>query len=189
MADIARAAGVSLKTVEAIFGTKAKLLAAVRDVSIVGDDEAVPLAERAWFTEMLEEPDPRRQVELLVQNTLVIKQRTAALNEVIRRAAQLDPELANLWHTFQEQLTADQRKLAQSLAANGALRNGLDVVAATETIVTLNHPSLYYLAVVDRGWSPDQFERWVTDALVRQLLPRRLGRASKDRSGPRPGKR
>ena len=61
LADIARGAGVSLKTVEAAFGTKAKLLAALWDVSVVGDDEAIPLAERAWFQEMLKEPDARRQ--------------------------------------------------------------------------------------------------------------------------------
>lgn len=182
MADIARGAGVSLKTVEAIYGTKAKLLAALRDVSIVGDDEPIPVTERAWFKEMLAEPDPRRRLELLVQNTLPIKQRAAALNEVIRRAAQFDPELAVLWHDFQDGFTADHRKVAESLAAQGALRNGLNVDAAAETIVMLNHPAFYYLAVVDRGWSPDQYERWVTDALIRQILPRRLGRAPKGRS-------
>ena len=60
MGDIARAAGVSVKTVEAAFGTKARLLTALRDVTIVGDDEAIPLAGRPWFREMLEEPDHRR---------------------------------------------------------------------------------------------------------------------------------
>src|SRR5919206_1136035 len=58
MTDIARAAGVSVKTVEAIFGTKARLLKVLRDVTIAGDDEAVPLAQRPWFREIMEEPDP-----------------------------------------------------------------------------------------------------------------------------------
>ena len=88
MGDIARAAGVSVKTVEAAFGTKASLLTAVRDVTIVGDDEAVPVAGRPWFREMLEEPDPRRQLERFAQLSCQIKHRTAALNEVIRRAGQ-----------------------------------------------------------------------------------------------------
>jgi AcrR family transcriptional regulator len=97
MGDIAQAAGVSLKTLEAIFGTKAKLLSALRDVSIAGDDEAVTLAERAHFREMLEEPGPQRQLALFAQISCRIKHRTAALNEVIRRAAQADGEIGELW--------------------------------------------------------------------------------------------
>lgn len=170
MGDIAQAAGVSIKTVEAVFGTKARLLTALRDVTIAGDDEAVPVAERAWFKEMLDEPDPRRQLELHVQNTMRIKQRTAALNEVIRRAAQPDPEIGELWQVFQRQFMQDQRRVAESLAAKGALRDDVDVNAAAEIIRLLNHPSVYYLAVLDCGWPDERFERWLTDAFIRQLL-------------------
>ena len=75
MGDIAKAAGVSVKTIEAIFGTKAKLLSTLWDISIVGDDEAIPLAERARVREMLEEPDARRQLALHARNGCRIKRR------------------------------------------------------------------------------------------------------------------
>jgi AcrR family transcriptional regulator len=171
MGDIAQAAGVSIKTVEAIFGTKANLLTALRDVAIVGDDEAIPLAERTWFQDMLEEPDPRLQLEILARNTCQIKRRTAALNEAIRRAAQTDSEIAELWRVFQDQFMEDQRKVAERLVDRGALREGLDAAYAAEIIGMLNHPSVYYLAVVDRGWSEELFEHWLVDALNHQLLP------------------
>lgn len=170
MGDIARAAGVSIKTVEASFGTKARLLTVLRDVTIAGDDEAIPVAQRAWFQEMLDEPDPRRQLELHVQHTMRIKRRTAALNEVIRRAAQADPEIGELWRVFQDQFMADQRLVAESLAAKGALRPGLDADGAAETIWALNHPSFYYLMVCEHGWTEAYFERWQTEAAIRQLL-------------------
>jgi AcrR family transcriptional regulator len=170
MADIAQAAGVSIKTVEAIFGTKARVLAAVRDVSIVGDDAEVPLAERAPFQEILQEPDPRQQLVLFARLTCQIKRRTAALIEVIRRAAPVDPEIGALWREVQQQFMADQRRVADRLAARGALREGLEVADAAETLGLLNHPSVYYLAVVERGWSEERFERWLAEALIRQLL-------------------
>ncbi len=170
MGDIAQAAGVSIKTVEAIFGTKAMLLTSLRDVSIVGDDEAIPLAERAPFQEMLNEPDPRQQLALFAQLSGRIKQRTAALIEVVRRAAQADPELGALWQGFQEQFMADQRRVADRLAARGALRPGLEVADAAETLGLLNHPSVYYLAVVERGWSEERFEQWLAEAFVQHLL-------------------
>jgi len=170
MGDIAQAAGVSIKTVEAIFGTKAMLLTSLRDDSIVGDDEPIPLAERAPFQEMLNEPDPRQQLALFARLSCRIKQRTAALIEVVRRAAQADPELGALWQGFQEQFMADQRRVADRLAVRGALREGLEAANATETLGLLNHPSVYYLAVVERGWSEERFEQWLAEAFIQQLL-------------------
>ena len=170
MGDIAQAAGVSIKTLEAAFGTKAKLLTALRDFSVVGDDEAVPVAERVWFREMLEEPDPHRQLELFARLSCQIKRRAAALTEVIRRAVRADQELGELWQVFQDQYMGDQRAVAERLAASGALRKELDVADAADIIGMLNHPSVYYLAIFDHGWSDERFEHWLGDALVRQLL-------------------
>ena len=45
---IAAGAGVSVPTVELLFGTKAAVLKAAIDVAIVGDDEPVPVLDRAW---------------------------------------------------------------------------------------------------------------------------------------------
>jgi AcrR family transcriptional regulator len=170
LAEIAQEAGVSLKTVEAAFGTKAKLLAALWDVSVVGDDEAVSLAERAWFREMLAEPDPRRQLALHARNARQIKQRVGALIEVVRVAAWSDPEIGARWRLIQDQFMENQRMVAESLAAKGALRPGLDAAGAAETLWMLNHPSVYCLAVFERAWSDDRYEDWLADAFIHQLL-------------------
>ena len=44
---IAAEAGVSVPTVELLFGTKTRLLKAAIDVAIAGDDEAVPVLDRS----------------------------------------------------------------------------------------------------------------------------------------------
>ena len=48
MRAVAADAGVALPTVELVFGTKAKLLKAVVDAAIGGDDEPVPMLDREW---------------------------------------------------------------------------------------------------------------------------------------------
>lgn len=48
MRAVAADAGVALPTVELVFGTKAKLLKAVVDVAIAGDDEPVPMLDREY---------------------------------------------------------------------------------------------------------------------------------------------
>ena len=51
MRAIADAADVSVPTVELLFGTKAQLLHVVIDVAVAGDDEPVPVLNRAWAAE------------------------------------------------------------------------------------------------------------------------------------------
>src|ERR1700757_4096441 len=48
MRAVAADAGVALPTVELVFGTKARLLKAVIDTAIAGDDEPVPMLARQW---------------------------------------------------------------------------------------------------------------------------------------------
>src|SRR5271169_6333541 len=50
MRAVAADAGVALPTVELAFGTKARLLKAVIDTAIAGDDEPVPMLARRWAT-------------------------------------------------------------------------------------------------------------------------------------------
>lgn len=170
LADIAQAAGVALKTVQAVFGTKAKLLSALWDVSVVGDDAAIAVAQRAWFREALAEPDARRQLQLVARHGVQVKRRVGALAEVIRRAAPADPEIAALWQQMQDQFLENQAMVAQSLAAKGALRADLEVPEAAEQLWTLNHPALYHLLIYERGWSEERYESWLADAFIRQLL-------------------
>ena len=48
MRAVAADAGVAVPTVELAFGTKARLLKAVIDTAIAGDDEPVPMLAREW---------------------------------------------------------------------------------------------------------------------------------------------
>src|ERR671928_346257 len=60
VASIAREAGVAPKTVYVAFETKSGLLRALWHLLLRGDSEDVPIPQRAWYLEVLEEPDPER---------------------------------------------------------------------------------------------------------------------------------
>ena len=68
MAEIAEEAGVALKTVYAAFETKSGVLRALWNVLLRGDEADVPVMDRAWYREVLEEPDPERQLRLNARN-------------------------------------------------------------------------------------------------------------------------
>jgi AcrR family transcriptional regulator len=170
MAEIAAAAGVALKTVYAAFETKGGLLRALWNVLLRGDDDDRPVQDRAWYLEALEEPDPRRQLQLNARNSRAVKTRIAGVLEVIRDAAPLDPEIEALWARIQSDFYDNQRAIVQSLDAKNALRPGLGVTEASDILWTLNHPDTWQLLVGQRRWSAEQYEQWFGDTAAAQLL-------------------
>lgn len=169
--SIADHAGVAPETVYAVFGTKHALLSSVVDVSIVGDDEPLPLLERLWVQEMRDEADVRRRLLILTKNGSEILARVSPIYEVLKSAAAAEPQVASLWERQKSQRFAGQRELVRIVGASKAFREGLTVRQAADIVFTIGSPETYQLLTADRGWSAARFERWYADTLVRLLLP------------------
>jgi AcrR family transcriptional regulator len=170
MAAIAAEAGVALKTVYVAFETKSGVLRALWHLLLRGDQDDVPVGERRWYREVLDEPDPERQLRLTARNSRVVKERAGALMEVIRSAAPSDADTGALWSRIQTDFYENQRLIVEALHSRKALRRGLGVTRAADILWTLNHPDLWQLLVGTRGWTPDEWEQWFGDAACSQLL-------------------
>lgn len=170
MDAVAAGANVSLKTVYNAYTSKSGLLRAVWDLSLKGDLDDAPVAERPWYTALMSEPDPQRQLAMTAENSRVVKTRIGPMLKVIRDAASVDDDLAALWELIQTDFWANQRAIIESLASKGALHPGLDIERATDLLWTLNHPDVWLLLVDRRGWSPTEWETWFAEACREQLL-------------------
>jgi AcrR family transcriptional regulator len=170
MSAIAEEAGVSLKTVYLAFDTKPGLLRALWQFVLVGEDNDAPVAQRSWYRDVVEETDPVRQLQLNARNSRIVKQRAAALMRVIRDAAPADADLGALWRTIGTEFHANQRVIVKLLHDHKALRRGLGVERGGDLLWMLNHPDVWQLLVVERGWSPRRYERWLADTSCEQLL-------------------
>ena len=170
IAVIAAEAGVVPKTVHLAFETKSGLLRALWHLLLRGDEDPQPVGERGWYRAILDEPDPARKLRLTARVSREVKERAAGLMEVIRDAASVDRDAGELWGRIQSDFYENQRGIVESLADKGALRSELDVGRGADLLWSLNHPALYWLLTNDRGWSPRQYEQWLADTLVSQLL-------------------
>jgi len=170
MGAVAAEAGVALKTVYVAFETKSGVLRALWHLRLRGDEADVPVAGRDWYREVLEEPDPKRLLRLNARNSRRVKERAGTLLRVIRDAAPVDPDIAELWERIQAEFHHNQRAVVQRLDALGALRPGLTVATGADILWTLNHPDVWQLLVGARGWSASRYERWFADAACWELL-------------------
>jgi AcrR family transcriptional regulator len=170
MAAIAKEAGVALKTVYLAFETKSGLLRALWHRSLRGGREDVPVADQEWFRHVIEEPDPERALRLNARNSRQVKARIGALGEVIRSGAGADPDVARLARTIWKQFYENQRDVVEAISRRKGLKPGLGVDRAADILWTLNHPAVYWLLLAERGWTPEEYERWLGDITSAELL-------------------
>jgi len=170
VAEIAADAGVATKTVYLAFETKGGVLRGLWNLLLRGEQDDRPVAEQEWYREALEERDPERQLRLNARNSTQGKQRLSSVLEVIRSAASADGEIDELWQRIQSDYRENQRAIVAELAKRKALSPGLGIERAADILWTINHPNTWQLLVVQRGWTPEQYEQWSGDAACRELL-------------------
>ena len=166
--DIATAAGVARPTVFTAVGPKATILKLVVDHAMAGDSADVPVAQRRWWNEAIDEPDPRRSLALHARNLTAILGRVALLLREVESAAAYDPAVDDLWQELQRQRHAAMTMFTSSLRTKTNLRISAETAATTMWALS---PDSYLRLVRDAGWTPKRYERWLFDTLRTLLLP------------------
>lgn len=171
IAAIAQRAEVSEDLVFTLFTSKRGVLKEVMDVAIGGDDEDIPMLEREGPRAVQAATDQREQVRLFAAGITSQFDRLRPLNDLIRSAASVEPEVAAL----QDDLHLRQRRHAMTMtatwiAANGPLRDGITVEAAGSIIWTLASPEVHRMLTVHSSWTSHQYRDWLAETLVATLL-------------------
>jgi AcrR family transcriptional regulator len=167
---IGSASGIPQATIYRWFSSKKGILKALIDTSIAGDDDAVPVADRAAVRSMLDATRPDVTVAGLAAVSVAINTRTAPIYRILTSAAASDPDAAAILDELTRQRQEGQGRVAAALARAKALRPGMRAHDAGDVIHALASPELFHLLVVDRGWSAQRYQSWLAETLVVQLL-------------------
>jgi len=165
---IADQAGVAVQTVYVVFGNKRELLRQLIERTIAGDDEPVPITERAEARAVAAEPDARRRAAMDAALSGSITQRVAPIVRVASEAAASDPELAALMETVKAARRHEMIASAKIVAGADGLR--VDPAEAAATLYVLYSPQVADMLMGDYGWTPKRYEKWLARMILSAVI-------------------
>lgn len=163
-------AGVATDTVYAVFGSKRAILSGLMERQVGGDDQRIAMLDRPEPQSVRREPNQRRQLARFVAGVTDAIERSRPIDDIMRSAAAIDPEISTLRGNIQEERFRNITTLVRWLRANGPLRGERSVEEAAAIVWTLTSPEVHRLLRVERGWSSERFRDWLGDTLARTLL-------------------
>ncbi len=170
IAAIADRAGVAVDTVYAAAGRKPALLRDLVETSLSGGDEAVPAEQRAYVVGIRAAATAGEKIALYARAVADIGVRMAPVHRALAEAAASDADCAALRAEISARRAANMRLFAADLRATGELRADLTDDDVGDIVWSMNAAEYWALLVGERGWSPDRFAAWLTDAWTRLLL-------------------
>jgi AcrR family transcriptional regulator len=167
---IAHRAEVSAQSVYAIFKSKAGILAELLDQSSFGP-RYQELVQQALNTN-----DPEARLRFAARIARQIHESQSAAFDLLRGAGVVVPALAQLEQRRECVRYDRQESTAIVLRDSGRLR--LDYQSARDLFWMFTSRDLFRMLVRERGWSPQQYESWLADTLIRTLMTTRRSRQS-----------
>lgn len=170
VAAVAADAAVSPKTVQALFGTKAALLAAAVDYAIAGDVAEVPIIGRESARSVETAPDAAAMLDRHASHVVAINARSAGLAQVVESAAGNSQLVAGLW----EQMAANRRRgarwAATILLTKPGIRPGLTLEHAERDFVIAIDWATYRTLTGELALNPGQVRDWIRSYYQRMFL-------------------
>jgi AcrR family transcriptional regulator len=163
MNEIAKEAGVAHQTVYAIFGTKLRLAQAMVDQGFPHVLEAA---------KQFDEARGSLDAELWLRVTARVFRRIfEPCADLVRFMLESgDAALQERHRQSEESRLRRLREVVEALVQGGRLRSGIEAADALDVIWVMTGPDCYWRFVFQRGWTPDRFEQWLGETLIRVLL-------------------
>jgi len=170
MAALAKAADVSVQTLYLAFGSKVDVLKVALDVSVVGDDEDVPLLDRSWVEEVRTDPDGPTALRLVVDEVARITANASPLFRVLQTAS-ADAEVGELGRDSESRRLTSWRDLTDILTAKQGCNRGADPKRLPDLGFALISHDMHRILVTELGWTLEQWSGLAYETLSAQLFP------------------
>jgi TetR/AcrR family transcriptional regulator, regulator of autoinduction and epiphytic fitness len=164
---VAAEAGVAVQTVYAVFGNKRQLLSDLVDVTLVGDDERVEMAQRSFVADIRALTGLRAKLARYARHLTETHARQVHVMLALAGAATADADAAAIWRKNIEDRRRGMAMFAADLAATGEVL--LSQERAADVLWLAQDIRNYDWLVRERGWPVERFEQWFVDGVAAVL--------------------
>lgn len=162
--DIAEEAGVSVPTIYASVGPKQAIVTAL--LGFV--DQSIGGAEARAM--LLVEDDPMKLLRTAARVMRSLQEDFGDILHALRSAAESEPAIAEARLRGRGYHKMASERIAERLMALGVLRPGLSSQTAAGLVWLLTDSESFDRLKREMGWTYDQAEAWLVDALARAIL-------------------
>lgn len=163
MQEVAKEAGVAYQTVFSQFRSKLQLAVELCSLELRHVGDAVAMLAKAR-----EAGDPEASLRMVGVFARHLHEPCAEVLRFMRESG--DPDLISRYREIGVRRLQLLSKLRPQLEQTGRLRPGLSGKQAIDLIWAMAGPEMYEELVLDRGWTPQQFEDWLGPAVADLVL-------------------
>lgn len=162
--EIAQKAEVSTPTIYAIFQSKKGIL------FVLMDEALAPEKFEALVEQGKKEKSPRKR---LANSARIARQLYDAEKEqfdLLRGASLLDPVFKELEMEKEQRRYLRQEEVITSMYAEKVFQEGISLEKARDILWAFTGRDIYRMMVIERGWTADDYEKWLSQLLIQTLL-------------------
>ncbi len=161
--EIAQHAKVSAPTIYSLFQSKTGVLRSLID------DALSPEHYQALVQRIKTEQSPSKRLELAAIISRKIYDAEKAQLGLLQSASILDPEFKRLEKEREKRRYKRQTESVNEISKE-VFVEGLSVSKVKDILWAFTGRDLYRMLVIERGWSSDEYEKWLTRLLIQTLL-------------------
>jgi AcrR family transcriptional regulator len=125
---------------------------------------------RAAVAQLDNMADPVRQIALTPSVSRAVYESESVELGLMRGASAMSPALRKMEQTFEETRFALQEARLKRLYADGKAKKGLAIGKARRLLWMYTSRDVYRMLVQEGGWTPDEYETWLSATLVDALV-------------------
>ncbi|MGA8163870.1 MAG: helix-turn-helix domain-containing protein [Waddliaceae bacterium] len=162
--DLAKSAEVSMPTIYAIFKSKRGVLQSLIDNALP------PEKFSALVNDSMQEKSPKNRLYATARLARQIYDAENELMDILRGASVVAPEFKELELERERRRYERQGEYVKEMMEGGHLFKELTLQRSRDILWTLTGRDIYRMFVIERGWSSDDYEKWLAELLIKSLL-------------------
>jgi AcrR family transcriptional regulator len=165
---LAKMAKVSAPTIYGLFHSKRGILRALMD-------EALPKDQfEGLVKEVKKEKSAKERLIIAAKISRQMYDAERAQMTIFQGASVLSPEFKELEKEREERRYKRQEESIKMTAEEKSLKEGLSLSEARDILWAFTGRDMYRMFVIERGWTSEEYEKWLAQILIKTLLEQPL---------------